>query len=78
MFAEEKTMSQKMRMFLRLAQVIEATGMSRSWIYEAIKRGAFPAPIQVGLRAVAWDSEAIAEWQAQRMASVNVSCGGRV
>ena len=60
-------MSAPIRTFLRLNQVIAATGLSRSWIYDAIKRGDFPAAIPIGARAVAWDSLAIAEWQAERI-----------
>ncbi len=60
-------MAEQLRSFLRLKHVKAATGMSRSWIYEAIRRGEFPAPIQLGIRAVAWDSAAIANWQAARM-----------
>jgi prophage regulatory protein len=41
--------------------------MSRSWIYDAVGRGLFPAPISLSARAVAWDSVAVAEWQAARM-----------
>lgn len=53
--------------FLRLKQVKTVCGMSRSWIYDAIKRKEFPAPISLGARAVAWESSAIAEWQASRI-----------
>jgi prophage regulatory protein len=60
-------MAEQLRSFLRIKQVKAATGMSRSWIYEAIRRGEFPAPIQLGIRAVAWDSAAIANWQAARI-----------
>ena len=60
-------MAEQLRSFLRLKQVKAATGMSRSWIYEAIRRGEFPSPIQLGIRAVAWDSAAIANWQAERI-----------
>ncbi len=56
-------MSEQLRSFLRLKQVKAVTGMSRSWIYDAIKRGNFPAPISLGARAVAWDSVAVAGWQ---------------
>jgi predicted DNA-binding transcriptional regulator AlpA len=41
-------MAEQLRSFLRLKQVKAATGMSRSWIYEAIRRGEFPAPIPIG------------------------------
>ncbi len=60
-------MAEQLRTFLRLKQVKAATGMSRSWIYEAIRRGQFPAPIPLGIRSVAWDSAAIADWQAVRI-----------
>ena len=56
-------MAEQLRSFLRLKQVKTLTGMSRSWIYDAIRRGDFPAPIPLGARAVAWDSAAIAVWQ---------------
>lgn len=62
-------MAEHLRKFLRLKQVKELTGMSRSWIYDAVKRGAFPAPIHLSTRAVAWDSEAISAWQAGRVAA---------
>ncbi|MCM8624395.1 AlpA family transcriptional regulator [Accumulibacter sp.] len=61
-------MAEQLRSFLRLKQVRAVTGMSRSWIYEAIRRGEFPAPIPLGARAVAWDSASIAAWQAARIA----------
>lgn len=61
-------MAEQLRSFLRLKQVKAVTGMSRSWIYEAIRRGEFPASIPLGARAVAWDSASIAAWQAARIA----------
>ncbi len=60
-------MAEQLRSFLRLKQVKAVTGMSRSWIYEAIRRGDFPAPIAIGARAVAWDSVAVAKWQTGRI-----------
>ena len=60
-------MAEQLRSFLRLNQVKAATGMSRSWLYEAIRRGEFPAPISLGARAVAWDSASVADWQESRM-----------
>ena len=58
---------EQLRRFLRLQEVRRITGMSRSWIYDAIRRGDFPAPIPLSARAVAWDSAAIADWQARRI-----------
>lgn len=56
-------MAKQLRSFLRLKEVKAVTGMSRSWIYDAVQRGKFPAPISLGARAVAWDSADIADWQ---------------
>ena len=60
-------MAEQLQTFLRLKQVKQLTGFSRSWIYEAIRRGDFPPPIAIGARAVAWTSGSIAEWQAGRI-----------
>lgn len=60
-------MAEQLRSFLRLKQVKAVTGMSRSWIYEAIRRGEFPASISLSARAVAWDSSSVAGWQERRM-----------
>lgn len=50
--------------FLRLPAVIEMVGMKRATIYKRIAAGTFPAPVQIGPRAVAWDLAALADWQA--------------
>lgn len=60
-------MADQLHYLLRLRQVKELTGLSRSWIYAAIRRGEFPAPISIGARAVAWTAASIAEWQADRI-----------
>jgi prophage regulatory protein len=49
--------------FLKLTAIISLSGKSRSSIYDAIKKGTFPAPVRIGPRAVAWTSTSIAEWQ---------------
>jgi prophage regulatory protein len=53
---------------MRLPEVMRATGLKRSQIYELSKIGAFPRPIRVGLRAVAWIEDEIAAWLAERRA----------
>lgn len=54
---------------LRMKQVIEVTGLSRSTIYNFIKAGTFPPPRKLGLRAVGWPASAIFEWVATRAMS---------
>ncbi|KIF81277.1 helix-turn-helix transcriptional regulator [Noviherbaspirillum autotrophicum] len=47
---------------LRLQQVKEHTGLSRSTIYALIKAGLFPAPILLGARAVGWLESDVSEF----------------
>lgn len=51
------------RRFLRLPAVMQMVGIKRTVIYERIKAGTFPAPVQIGARAVAWDEAELAKWQ---------------
>ena len=51
---------------LRRAEVETLTGLSRSSIYELMREGEFPLPLQVGKRAVRWPESEIAAWLAER------------
>jgi len=51
---------------LRRHDVQGMTGLSRSGLYAAIKQGTFPAPVKIGLRAVAWRSSDISKWIADK------------
>ncbi|WP_371767531.1 helix-turn-helix transcriptional regulator [Massilia sp.] len=57
------------KQFLRLPAVKARVGKSRSAIYRDIQNGTFPAPIRIGAQSVAWDSDAIAEWQQRQLAA---------
>lgn len=48
--------------FLRLNQVKNQTGLSRSTIYNKMNKGDFPRSIKLGERAVAWIELEIEEW----------------
>ncbi|CAH8184175.1 CP4-57 prophage; DNA-binding transcriptional activator AlpA [Vibrio aestuarianus] len=54
--------------FLRLNDVIAATGLSRSTIYKFMDEEVFPKTIPLGGRAVAWLESEIEEWMEQRLA----------
>ncbi len=54
---------------LRLPQVKNQTGLSRSTIYLRIAEGSFPKQINLGGRAVGWESEDIQTWIKQRIAA---------
>ena len=60
-------MSEKPEKFLRLAEVQRRVPYSRSTIYLKVARGEFPAPINLGARAVAWLESDIDKWIAERI-----------
>lgn len=73
--AEDTSMA---KTFLRLPDVIKATGLRSSTIYEMIAAdhadGAkvdhpFPKPIKIGRQAVAWLDEEIELWQENKIAA---------
>lgn len=47
---------------MRRPDVLEATGLSTSTIYEMMAAGEFPKPIRLGKRAVGWPESVIREW----------------
>jgi len=55
--------------FLRLKEVSRRTTYSRTRIYELIQDGKFPAPIHLGLRAIAWLESDIDAWMDERIAA---------
>lgn len=46
----------------RLPAVLEATGLSRSALNRAVKSGAFPQPVKLGERSIAWRSDEVSAW----------------
>ncbi len=54
--------------FLRLPEVMERTGLSRSTIYVRVAAGRFPRPVALGGRAVGWIEAEVDEWVAERIA----------
>ena len=50
--------------FLRLPEVKEVTGLSKSSLYALIRANSFPAPVRLGARTVAWE---IKQWAAERV-----------
>ena len=66
-------MNQPIRM-LRLPDVLQKTGLSRSQIYRLIALGSFPAQIQLSDRAAGWIEVEIDHWLQTK---VDVSRGNR-
>ena len=53
--------------FLRLKEVQNRLGVSRSTIYLWIAEGTFPKPVKMGARLVAWPEQAICHWVQQKL-----------
>ncbi|SBT11947.1 AlpA family transcriptional regulator [Vibrio celticus] len=52
---------------LRLKEVIQVTGISRSSLYKYLNEGQFPPPISLGARSVAWIDHEIQAWITTKM-----------
>ena len=53
--------------FIRLPQVIEMTGMGKTFIYARISDGTFPKQIQLGSRSVVWNERDVIDWMNQQI-----------
>jgi prophage regulatory protein len=58
---------------LRLHQVRDMVGLSRSEIYRRVALGEFPQPVSIGARAVAWVSAEVQAWVKQQIAVRNAA-----
>lgn len=54
---------------LRLRDVCRTTGLCRSMIYKLQAENRFPRRVRIGLRAVGWLEDEVAQWLAHRVAS---------
>lgn len=59
---------------LRLADVLAATGLSRTSLYDAVRDGSFPKARQLTKVAVGWRSDEVEAWICSRP-QVGVSPG---
>lgn len=51
---------------IRLPAVLARVGLKQSRLYELIQSGEFPAPVRLGVRAVAWRESEVSAWIASR------------
>lgn len=58
---------------IRRREVEARTGLSRSTIYERVSKLTFPAPVNLGARAVGWIEEEIDDWLRARVAQSRAS-----
>lgn len=64
------------QLLLRLPQVKQATGLSRSTVYRWIGQGTFPAPVLLGGNIVAWRQSDLNAWINSRQPSMGRERGG--
>ena len=55
-------MSSKQERILRIPDVKQRIGLSRSSIYGMIREGTFPKPIRLNVRCVGWLESEVDEW----------------
>lgn len=53
--------------FLRLCEVLDICGLSRSSCYSMMKSGQFPGNLKISARSVRWDSDEVYGWVADRI-----------
>jgi prophage regulatory protein len=66
-FGPGEGMARVQRIFRR-GEITAITGYNIDYVYELIKQGKFPKPIQLGARAVGWLEVDILKWQQERIA----------
>ncbi|MFY3327250.1 helix-turn-helix transcriptional regulator [Vibrio fluvialis] len=57
-----------MTKLMRLKEVMEMTGLSRSYVYQLMAEGDFPQSVSLGARAVAWVESEVQDWILERIA----------
>lgn len=63
---EQDALASEIR-FIRLKEVMSICGMSRSSVYDAIKKGQFPPPIKLSTRSIAWLKSEVIAWVESRV-----------
>lgn len=51
---------------IRLKEVLNISGLSRTSLYRSVGRNDFPAPVQLSARAVAWRHGEVIAWVESR------------
>ncbi|MBS0355355.1 MAG: AlpA family phage regulatory protein [Proteobacteria bacterium] len=62
-------MHQTTRRALRVRQVLEKTGLSRTHLYRLQQQGDFPPSVKLSERVAVWDEAAVDDWLAAKFSS---------
>jgi len=71
-----RSAAEQARLFVRLPAGIQATGLGRSTIYRLVASGAFPRPVHLGPRAIAWRWSDLETKNPSRINDLGFSWGG--
>ncbi|ALY59438.1 TPA: helix-turn-helix transcriptional regulator [Pseudomonas aeruginosa] len=63
---------------IRLKEVIDSTGLSRSTLYKYISEGTFPKPVSLGDRCVGWVDSEVHDWILARIEERDLAEGTAV
>jgi len=61
-----RALAERQERLLRRPEVEARTGLSRSTLYDWMKRGEFPQPVKLGARIVAWRERDVTAWLESR------------
>ncbi len=60
---------------IRLKEVMDLTGLSRSTVYKYIAEGQFPLPVSLGDRCVGWLESEVHDWILAKVAERDKALG---
>ena len=66
MSTEESTAKPRL---LRRAEVLHLTGLPKSTLYDYLAKSAFPAPVKLSARSVAWKLSEVLAWIESRQSA---------
>jgi predicted DNA-binding transcriptional regulator AlpA len=55
-------MTDSVEYLIPVAEVEKRVGLKRQTLYVMMRKGRFPAPLKVGVKAVRWRSSEVEEW----------------
>jgi prophage regulatory protein len=55
--------------FIKIREVLEICGKSRSSVYAAVQKGEFPSPVKLSERSSAWVISEVLQWAQERIES---------
>ena len=57
---------------IRLREVMEKTGLSRSYVYDLTQKGQFPQTVKLSERSRAWVESEVQDWINERIIERNI------